>query len=493
MSENYENFRSLIDNATDLIVVINADGRFTYTSPSAERITGFKPAEVIGKQFASFINPEDSENIFSKFETAMKTNDIVEINEFRTKKKDGSWISLAGSGRCIIDSSGIAKIIAYLHDITDEKKATQSLKESEEKYRVIAETSQDMIFMIGKDGTIEYVNNYAASLFDCKPEDLIGKKQKSIFPPETSDRQADNLKKVFETGKPVYVETESLFPKGIHWVNSWLIPIKDDSKKVRSVFGISRDLTSRKIMEEELKRRTLEAEEAQNRAQTFFDFLAHDIANMISPIMSYSEATLMKGDISPEIKTYTEKTQEQVKEIASLIFNLRLLAEAEKISIDAAENLDIRETMREIGRSVSGHYPHKKFKMSFEGPDKRIIVVGGKPLRNALILGLNKAAKYAVDKEIDIKMKASEVKDEDKEFWQLKLIVPSFALPTNLREAFSSPFEITRQKMKGYARNMSFVSSIIEHFGGKIWLEDIESDDQSKGFIIFMNLLKANE
>jgi len=126
--------------------------------------------------------------------------------------------------------------------------------ESEERYRALAEAAHDMIFIIGRDDTVQYVNSFAAAQFGMKPEEITGRLRSELFPPGTSESQNRNLRRVMESGQPLYAEGEALFGETRMWLGTWLAPIHDVSGEVKSVLGISRDITARKKAEEELRR-----------------------------------------------------------------------------------------------------------------------------------------------------------------------------------------------------------------------------------------------
>jgi PAS domain S-box-containing protein len=127
------------------------------------------------------------------------------------------------------------------------------LSASEERYRSLVEASQDVIFIINRQGTIEYINHSGAAKLGVKPDEIIGRKQKNMFPAAIAERQQRNLGNVFESGEPFYQEGPTTFPDGERWLGTWLVPLKDDAGQVTSVMGVSRDITERVQAEEALR------------------------------------------------------------------------------------------------------------------------------------------------------------------------------------------------------------------------------------------------
>ena len=137
-------------------------------------------------------------------------------------------------------------------DVTEHRRAEEALRESEKRYRALAEASLDMIFIVDGNGYVKYVNSFAAKQFRSSPEAIIGKRTKDLFPSDISDRQWQNLKKVFETGKPVYAENKATLLDRDMWLSTWLAPLLNEAGDVYSVLGISRDITEHKQAEEAL-------------------------------------------------------------------------------------------------------------------------------------------------------------------------------------------------------------------------------------------------
>ncbi|MBU2444327.1 MAG: PAS domain S-box protein [Bacteroidetes bacterium] len=122
----------------------------------------------------------------------------------------------------------------------------------ENRYQTLAEAAQDMIFIFGLDGQIEYVNNYAAKQFDKQPGELIGKTIGSLFPKDVAEIHRSNILAVFETKKPLYSETLANFLGRDVWLHSSLVPLFDQNNQITSVLIISRDISDRKKSEESL-------------------------------------------------------------------------------------------------------------------------------------------------------------------------------------------------------------------------------------------------
>lgn len=152
------------------------------------------------------------------------------------------------------------KISLQEKDILVYKRTEDTLAESEEKYRALVENLNDSIFMIDSEMRVAFVNDYAATQFNTKKESIIGKRVSELFPVQSSQRQINSIKQVFADGQMLQAESVYKFPIGEVWLNTKLIPVFNDKRKVKFVYGVSRDISEHKQAEEKLISRNKELE-----------------------------------------------------------------------------------------------------------------------------------------------------------------------------------------------------------------------------------------
>ncbi|MEK7850769.1 MAG: PAS domain S-box protein, partial [Deltaproteobacteria bacterium] len=147
----------------------------------------------------------------------------------------------------------MAKKGGIMDNSSKRKQVEDFLNKDEKICRAIAEAAQDAIYIINHEGEIEYVNSFGATLFGFQPEKVVGRQLEAMFPPYIAGHLKEKLGKVFETGLPLSVEDNIPFLKGKVWMHTLLAPIRNEAGEVESVIGISRDITGRKRLEEELR------------------------------------------------------------------------------------------------------------------------------------------------------------------------------------------------------------------------------------------------
>ena len=242
-----------LGNISECVSITNLDNKIIYVNDAFLNTYGYKSEEIIGKE-VDCLRPRKLQKALcpNSYPNTIKGNWQGELINI---KKDGTQFPINLSTAIVRDEDKqpIA-LIGIASDITERLKHEKLLRESEEKYRVLAEASQDMIFIVDKNGEILYVNNFGSAQFGLKPEDMIGKKRSEFFDNTSSARQESRFQKIYKTKESVYIEDKTEFPDRILYLGTWLIPIKDSSDHVVSIMGVSRDITERINHENELRK-----------------------------------------------------------------------------------------------------------------------------------------------------------------------------------------------------------------------------------------------
>ncbi|OGC00711.1 hypothetical protein A2V82_03045 [candidate division KSB1 bacterium RBG_16_48_16] len=152
-----------------------------------------------------------------------------------------------------LDESGYA-ISKTLIEKGKLKGYLKQIKESEYRYRTLAEAAQDMIFIVDVNGEIKYVNKFSALQFKTEPELMVGKRIFDVFAAEVAQRFHTNIKDVIQSRKIIYSEDLTPFPSGMKWIGTRIIPLVDEDNRVRSVMGVARDISQRIHIEEQLRK-----------------------------------------------------------------------------------------------------------------------------------------------------------------------------------------------------------------------------------------------
>ncbi len=125
-------FREIIEYASDIIGIVEADGTIRYESPSVKRVLGYDPDERTGKNVFESIHPDDLERVTSTFKKAVPKAGVIRRIEARHHHKDGSWRMLESIGKNLLYDDSIGGVIVYSRDITERKQTERELRDAKE-------------------------------------------------------------------------------------------------------------------------------------------------------------------------------------------------------------------------------------------------------------------------------------------------------------------------------------------------------------------------
>lgn len=170
---------------------------------------------------------------------AALVEDLDRLTRLQTFK---GWVFVAAS-TCLLYAS-------VRRELRLRERAEQALAQSETLHRALAESAQDLIFTVGRDGAVRYINRAGARGLGGSPETLAGRALEEIFPPGLREDHRQHLEAVFTSGQPASFTGRVTTPKGNRWLDTVLTPLGEGPGEPAAVLGVSRDVTERKRAEE---------------------------------------------------------------------------------------------------------------------------------------------------------------------------------------------------------------------------------------------------
>ena len=268
LKRSEEKYRTLVENLNDVIFTLDNTGRIIYVSPVVEPLLGYKPKEVIGENFATFIHPEDLPGLTNSFYKTMQGK--LEPYEFRIRDNRNQYRQVRTTSRPEIDELGRSVgISGLLSDITDQKQKDDAEQESTSKLAAIIEFLPDATFVIDLEGKVIAWNRAMEEMTGVNKKDMIGQEDHAYAIPFYGERRrqlldlldkddkeiACNYQYVRRKGNTLYAEifTPALF--GGRGANVWATgaPIFDAKGKRLGAIESIRDITESKRAKEELQ------------------------------------------------------------------------------------------------------------------------------------------------------------------------------------------------------------------------------------------------
>jgi len=251
-----EKYRSILENIQEGYFEVDLAGNFTFLNDSVCRVLGYSREELIGMNNRHYTtDKETAQKVFQAFYQVYTTG--VPLKEFGwdITRKDGNKRYVEGSISLLKDSSG--KAIGFRgvsHDVTERKHAEKALRQSEEKYRNILENIQEAYFEVDLSGNFTFFNDSLCRVTGCLREELIGANYKYFSDEENSKNVFQVFNNVYKTRRPKERFDWLIIRKDgtKRYIEASVSLQKDSSNKPNGFKGVIRDITERKLIEQEL-------------------------------------------------------------------------------------------------------------------------------------------------------------------------------------------------------------------------------------------------
>ncbi len=343
----------------------------------AERLKGYRPEEVIGTSFTRFYSQKDIDNHHPESELLIAAEKGKYEEEGWRIRKDGSqfWANIVITA--LRDENGaLLGFGKVTRDLTGRKRAETILRESEERFRLMVESVPDYaIFMLDPKGNIATWNKGAERNKGYKAEEIIGRHFSTFYPPEDikSEKPARELREAVNGGRFEEEGWRIRKDGSRFWASVVITPIFDKVGELRGFAKVTRDLTERKIAEDELRAaysdlekrvedRTRElsaakarAEEAVTARDRFFSIASHELKTPLSSLKLQTQIRLRKvakGDFSDfttdRIAELCADDEKQIGRLSFLVDNMLDISKltAGSFQLSFSDDVDLGELVQ---------------------------------------------------------------------------------------------------------------------------------------------------
>jgi PAS domain S-box-containing protein len=270
-----EHFRSLIEHSSDIITIINRDGTISYESPSLERVLGFRPEELIGRNAFEWIHPQDVPTVIEALTRPGGLSARSQSVEYRVRHKNGSWRILETLGTNLLDEPEVAGIIINSRDITERKQAEEQIREQ----AALLDKAQDAIIVYDLETRIGFWNKSAERLYGWMADEVMGLRVDDVLNQGDSRAAEEARAQALQAGE-WSGELQQFTKAGkLIVVESRLTLVADGEGKPKSMLVINTDITEKKRLEAQFLR-----VQRMESIGTLAGGIAHDLNNVLTPI-----------------------------------------------------------------------------------------------------------------------------------------------------------------------------------------------------------------
>ncbi|WP_137747832.1 PAS domain S-box protein [Acidovorax sp. NB1] len=472
-------FRDLLESTPDAIVMVNVTGRIVLVNSQAERVFGYARTELLG-QAVEMLLPHRYRGAHlghrSGFFGQPRTRTMGAGLELHGLHKDrGEFpveISLSP-----IDTEEGTMVMSAIRDITDRKRADQ-------KFKDLLEAAPDAMVIVNREGRIVLVNSQAVKLFGWSRDELLGQPIELLVPERFGARHPEHRHRFFAeprsrsmgAGLDLYGlrKDKSEFPVEIS-----LSPL--ETEEGLFVSSAIRDVTERKRIEQVLRDKNLELENAALVKDRFLASMSHELRTPLNAIIGFTGTLLMKlpGPLNPEQEKQLRIVQTGAKHLLSLINDLLDVAKlsANKVTLNL-ELVDCKALIEEVSATLELEARRKGLAFAVQVPTQAVALQTDRRALSQILINLvGNAIKFTQEGRVDVVLHELPMPDGGRSV-QLRVqdTGPGIALQEQPRlfEAFSRVESADRRHHEGTGLGLHLSRKLAEALGGTLGFDSEE-------------------
>ncbi len=497
LRESEEQHRQIVESSTDAILVRSGD-TIIYANPAAVKLfRASHTGDLVGKSYLGLVHPDDRQESIERIKKGINNRWIAPPREHRIMALDGQVLHVESTG-VPIQYKGETQLFGVFRDITERKQVDEKLRETERKYRELAESLPQVIFEVDSKGNLVYLNQTGYALFGYTPEDLAkGFNVLEAFIPEDRERIASDIMLNVQgrkLGRQEYTALKkdgSKFPVGVH-ANRVM---RDHT--ATGVRGILIDFTPVKLAEEEKKKLEIQLQQAQKMEAigALAGGIAHDFNNILSAIIGYTELAMLNEGAEHCTTELNEalKAANRAKDLVKQILAFSRQTDEERMPVRAS--LVAKEAVKFIRATIPA-----TIEIKTHIDDKSGSVLANSVELHQIIMNLCTNAQHAIGEqagllevavqntEIGLSQKNDLIDLEIGSYVRISVKDTGNGMTRDVMKKIFDPYFTTKKKGVGTGLGLAVVHGIVKKYGGTIKVES----ELGKGTTFHIYLPKAN-
>ena len=483
LKRSEERFRSLIENSSDLICVLNMQGIITYESPSVKRILGYNPEQRIGLSIYEYIYDPDLPQIKEIIGEISNKKNISMRFEGRFKHQDGTVRIFDIACKNSLSDPSIKGIILNSRDITQRKLSEDELYRTNSLMTKVFDNIPVTIFLKEVE-RLSYVkfNQAGLDLIGLSLEDFLGKTDFEIFPPDQAQALAEEDREILQQEEVIDIPEQPIQTrdKGLRIVHAKKVRLVDPNGNPEYLLGLAEDITERIKVEKELNkhRAHLEEEVAERTQQlttinqeleTFNYSVSHDLRAHIRAINAYGQFIIddAGNKLNDNEKRYLGNILSESRRMQELIEDLIKLSHVSHTPINT-EKIDLSALVEKIISNLEQSHPERNVVTTIQ---KGMTIKADIGLLTVALENLiGNAWKFTAHEEVG-KIEFGTIKKDGEKVFFIRDNGAGFDM--KFTDKLFLPFQRfhSAQEFPGTGIGLSTVHRIIQRHGGKIWAE----------------------
>lgn len=317
LRKSEEKLRVMFESMTDGVVVTDLNTTVVDVNKAALDLFGYRKDEVIGRNGFEILSLDQQDRAMQEMARSLEGTETSGIQEYSLLTRDGSRLDAEISINKLSDVDGNPYgFVTVIRDVTERKKAEESLKESEERYRLIAENMSDVIWIMNLDLEYQYVSPSIEHMRGFTVEEAMAMKSWEYLSEESLKTATKRITEELELEKKggmdpdriTTIDMEVMRKNGSWmWIEAKVSFLRDGEGKPVGLLGVSRDITERKKVQEALR-------ESEEKLRVIFDSMgdAATVVDLQDNITDCNEAAVRLHGFGSKSELIGRKASELV-------------------------------------------------------------------------------------------------------------------------------------------------------------------------------------
>ena len=395
-----QQYRLLIESLTDYAVfLIDPGGTIQTWNPGVRQVLGYEADEFIGLPFAALFTPEDvrQHRPAEELQRAAATGRSDDYREH--VRRNGSRFRADGVVNALRDTDGVVRAFhKVMHDVTSRVHATDALRESEERYRLLVESIRDYaIFLLDPSGHVASWTAAAERMTGYSPDEIVGEHFRVLFTQEDQQRLQPELELSSAASAGRYeAEGWRVRKDGSRfWGDEIVTGIRTNNGELRGFAKIVRDLTERQRASLERELLLRRAQEANRLKDEFLGTVSHELRTPLHALLGWTHLLTVssdEGDRARAVEAIRRNAEIQVQLVDDLLDVSRIISGKMRLRIAP---VNVVEVLNAAAESVHPAADAKGVSLSINAPSPEMtIAADGDRLQQVVWNLLSNAIKF---------------------------------------------------------------------------------------------------